>query len=109
MTKNNEEIIEMAVNTLLRDWFVITPISKTEPEGDVWGMDTSSGTIERVKRELKKPIEKVIKEKAKDMISDLNNRLCDDLEYPQKKYAFLLHKKDSKEWKNKHLENDKKQ
>jgi len=54
MTKNliNDRVLNNIAIKLLRNWFVVTPKSKEEPEGDVWGKDTSLGTIDEVKSAL---------------------------------------------------------
>ena len=52
--KNIDDLIER----LLKNWFVVTPKSKDNPDGDVWGMDTSLGTIDEVKGKIKEDIEK---------------------------------------------------
>jgi len=43
---------QKAIEALLNNWFVVTPISEDCPEGDVWGMDTSLGTIEEIKKKF---------------------------------------------------------
>ena len=45
--ERRKEIIEKACENILEKWFVITP--DDGDGGDVWGMDTSLGTIEQVK------------------------------------------------------------
>jgi len=43
------------------------------------------------------------RETKKRFFYDLENKLVNDLEYPQKKYAYLLHKKDLEELKKRHF------
>lgn len=57
----DDKLLDSLVNKLLKRWFVVTPKSKVEPDGDVWGMDTSLGTIVTVKAELIDDIKKVMK------------------------------------------------
>ena len=53
--------IDDCADEILKRWFVITPKCKAEPEGDVWGMDTSLGGIDFVKEDIKKVLNKYFK------------------------------------------------
>ena len=58
--KTFEDDINRIVKKLLKNWFVVTPKSKDCPEGDVWGMDTSIGGIDEVKKNLADDIKRAL-------------------------------------------------
>ncbi len=58
---NDLEKAEKIAEKILKKWFVITPKKEDPPDGDVWGMDTSLGTIKGVKDSLTKDIYEVLK------------------------------------------------
>ena len=51
-----DKALNRCAKQILKHWFVVTPKSKEEPKGDVWGMDTSLGGIDEVKEDIEQTL-----------------------------------------------------
>lgn len=101
---------EQAINDIMNSYFVITP-EKDNDGGDVWGMDTSLGTIKEIREAIGNKIDialqaqqKEFEEKIRDrdnIIFNLNTELTEN---DKKHEAEMIKANDSfKEEHNKHI------